>query len=277
MFFQRKKFLDSMTGKLILANVIVFLAIMILKTTLGEQAILDFIALRPASILAGQNLWTLITSMFAHFSFWHLFVNMFSLYYIGTFVEKLVGSKRLLISYLASGLFAGIFWSVLSFFFGTSSIGASVFGNPLIYGVGASGALFGLVGILAMLTPRKKVYLLSGPIIAIVLQYLLYGIFPNNEAIMTIVSLLINIYIIFVLFSMFSFRQGRRKLAVPIELPFWLLPIVAIVPLILIGLFMSLPIGNMAHLGGLIFGLIYAAFLKLKFPRKTAILSRQVK
>ena len=277
MFFQRKNFLDSMTGKLILANVIVFLAIMILRITLGEQAILDFIALRPASILAGQNIWTLITSMFAHFSFWHLFVNMFSLYFVGTFVEKLIGGKRLLLSYLASGLFAGIFWSILSFFFGTSSIGSSIFGSPAIYGVGASGALFGLVGILALLTPHKKVYLLSGPIIAIIFQYLVYGIFPNNEAIITIVGLLINIYVIFVLFSMFSFRQGRRKLAVPIELPFWLLPIVAIVPLILIGLFMNLPIGNMAHLGGLIFGLIYAAFLKLKFPRKTAILSKQVK
>ena len=277
MFLQRKKLLDSMTGKLILVNIIVFVIIWIIKSFIGDGAILDLVALRPSSLFVGQNIWTIITSMFAHFSFWHLFVNMFSLYFLGNFVEKLIGSKRLLSAYLASGLFAGIFWSLVSFFLGNGAIGMKIFGNPAIYGVGASGAIFGLVGILAILTPRKRVYLLSGPIIAIILEYALYGLFPNNEALMGLVSILINIYIIVVLFSMFSFRQDRKNLAVPIELPFWLLPIVAIVPLIFIGLFMNLPIGNMAHLGGLLFGLLYGYILKLKFPRKTSILSRQTK
>lgn len=277
MFFQRRKLLNSMTGKLILVNVIVFILVWILISIFGEISIVDALALKPSSFFEGKNLWTLITSMFVHFSFWHLLVNMFSFYFIGSFVEKLIGSRRLIISYLISGLFAGVFWSCLSYFFGLSLTGSKVFGNPTIYGIGASGALFGLVGILAILTPHKKVYLLSGPIIAIVIQYILYGIFPNNQILMGIISLLINLYIILMIFSMFSFNQRRKKLAVPIELPFWLLPIVAIVPLILIGLFMDLPIGNMAHLGGLLFGLFYAYLLKLKFPRKTQVLSRQIK
>lgn len=242
---------------------------------LGDISVLDIVALKPSSFLNGQNLWTLFTSIFVHFSFWHLLVNMFSLYFIGGFVEKFIGSRRLIIAYLTSGIFAGIFWSLLSYFFGSGFIGSKIFGNPSVYGIGASGALFGLVGILAVLTPRKKVYLLAGPIVAIIVQYILFGLFPSNDALMGVIGLLINIYILVVLFSMFSFGS-KRKLALPIELSFWLLPIVAIVPLIVIGLFMDLPIGNMAHLGGLLFGLFYAFLLKLKFPNKTKFLSKKV-
>ena len=50
-------------------------------------------------------------------------------------------------------------------------------------------------------------------------------------------------------------------------MPFWFLPIVAIVPLVIIGLFIELPIGNTAHLGGLIAGFAYGYYLKQKTKR----------
>ena len=47
-----------------------------------------------------------------------------------------------------------------------------------------------------------------------------------------------------------------------------------IFPLILIGLFINLPIGNSAHLGGLVVGIVYGIYLKRKYPKKTKSISR---
>ena len=57
-------------------------------------------------------------------------------------------------------------------------------------------------------------------------------------------------------------------------MPFWVLPIVAIVPLVVIGLFVPLPIGNTAHFGGLIAGLLYGIYLKKKYKRRAQIISK---
>jgi membrane associated rhomboid family serine protease len=73
---------------------------------------------------------------------------------------------------------------------------------------------------------------------------------------------------------MFSFNPKTRRFALPLEMPFWLLPIIAIVPLVVIGLFVELPIANSAHFGGLLVGLLYGLYLKIKYPKKTAIISR---
>jgi len=74
--------------------------------------------------------------------------------------------------------------------------------------------------------------------------------------------------ILVMIFSLFSFNSPLRKLAMPLQLPMWLLPIIAIVPLTIISLFVNLPIGNSAHIGGLVVGLLYAFSLKKKFPNK---------
>ncbi len=267
--------LSSVTNKIILINVLAFIAIWIAMGVLGVEKVLTAVALQPSAILSGQSLWTIVTSMFAHVYFWHLFVNMFSLYFLGNFVENIVGKKRLVFTYLASGLFAGIFWTIMSGLFGTG-IGARIVGSPNILGLGASGAVFGLVGLLALLTPKAKVYLIAGPLVALISFYIIQGLFPQL-AILNMLSLLVTFYIIFSVFSMMSFNPGRRKLALPIELEFWMLPIIAIVPLIVIGLFIELPIGNMAHLGGLILGLIFGFYLKEKFPKKTKMIARHFK
>ncbi len=143
----------SVTTTIIFANIILFILFLILIST--ESLTIDFIALQPANIFAGQYVWTFLTSMFMHGNFFHLFVNMLSLFFIGSLVEKILGQKRYLWFYLISGLIAGLFFVLLSL------ISPSDFNA---YAVGASGALFGLVGLLVLLTPNLSVYVMFIPI-----------------------------------------------------------------------------------------------------------------
>lgn len=167
----------------------------------------DDIAIMPANIIAGKYLWTFLTSMFMHAGFFHLFANMISLVFIGSLVQKIIGTKRFVFFYLIAGLFAGLF-------FVASGL---VFPSDLnTYAVGASGALFGLVGLLILLTPNLPVYAMFIPI-PIKMKY-----------------------------------AGIGMLVL-----LWLISIAG-----------NVPIGNMAHLGGLIVGLVYGIYLRNKFPNK---------
>ncbi|MFZ1970598.1 MAG: rhomboid family intramembrane serine protease [Candidatus Nanoarchaeia archaeon] len=267
---RRNKFHLSVNTILILINVLMFIVLSILISI--NPNLLVYFSLNPSSILHGQYLWTLLTSMFSHVYFWHLAFNMISLFFVGILVEKIIGPKRYIFFYLASGLFAGLVFVLLAGFLGTSVIGAKLFGSPDIAGIGASGAIFGLVGLLAVLTPKNRVYLIAGPLIAIILESVLASFL--SPSLLASLDLIITVYVFFSIFAMFSFNKSLRKAVIPIDMPFWILPIVTIVPLFIIGLFVPLPIANSAHLGGLLFGLAYGLYLKNKFPNKTQMISR---
>jgi len=271
--FLFKKILSSATSKIILANIIVFVLMIIANLIFGGQKIIELFALTPSMIVSGKNLWTLITSMFMHGGIFHLLFNMLSLAFVGLFVEKIIGKKRFVWFYLIAGLFAGVFFALSAGLLGGSDIGGKLFGVPDISGVGASGAIFGLIGLIAVLTPKNRVYLIAGPLIAIILSSVVESV-TSNEALITGVMIAANIYILLSIFFMFSFNPKKRMIALPLEMPFWILPIVAIVPLVIIGFFVSLPIGNAAHFGGLLIGLAYGFYLKKKYPRKTAMIAR---
>jgi len=267
-----RRFLNSYTSWIILINVVIFIISLAGIYFLGEEKFFSLFALQPASILAGKKLWTLLTSMFIHGGFAHLFFNMFSLFFIGSFIERLVGKKRYIIFYLLAGIFAGVFFAIVSILFGNSVMGAKIFGNPLIYGVGASGAIFGLLGLLAVLTPKNRVYLIAGPLVAIIIQSIIDAI--GNVPFAGVISFILSAYVIFSIFAVFSFNPKIRKFSLALEMPFWILPIIAIVPLVVIGFFVNLPIGNMAHLGGLIAGILYGLYLRHRYPKKTSMISK---
>lgn len=260
----------SLTSKIIIANVVFYFLALLLSAFIPN--FLDYIALKPSFAVQGKYLWTLLTSMFMHGSFFHLFFNMFSLYFVGSFAEKIIGKKRLFWFYIISGLGAGIIFAVLAGFFGFGFL-ARIFGSAEISGVGASGAIFGLVGLLAVLVPRSKVYLILGPLIAIIIQSVL-GLFIKNSSALAVISFIFSVYIFISIFSIFSFNPKRKNIALPVEMPLWVLPIFAIVPLVIIGLIVPLPIGNTAHFGGLVAGLIYGYYLKNKYRKKVAMLNR---
>ncbi len=95
--------------------------------------------------------WTPLTAMFLHGSFGHLFLNMWGLYLFGTIVAPVLGAKRFLTLYLISGVFGNLLWLL----FNWGGIGGVV---------GASGALFGIMLVTAMLYPDKEFMILFLPV-----------------------------------------------------------------------------------------------------------------
>ena len=250
----------SITNKLIFITCLTSILAFILESIFGADFFMNYIAIKPSLIFSFQSLWTLITSMFAHANLIHLLANMFSLFFLGNFLEKIIGKKRFFWVYFISGIFGGILYCISAYLFGTIDVAA----------VGASGAIFGVLGVLAVLVPYSKIYLILGPFILLFLEVVLGNIIPSSY--LSIFEMIINILLIVMVFSLFSFSSSFRKFSIPVELSMWVVPIVAIVPLIIINYFIPLPIGNSAHLGGLIIGLFFGLYLKHKFPNKARII-----
>ena len=107
-------------------------------------------ALLPSSVAQGQ-VWLLVTSIFLHSGFVHLALNMLSLYFLGSFVEEVFGGWRFAALYVLSGLAGGIAYLYFS-----------DAGEPA---VGASGAIFGLLGSIFGYTIRRKTFSWQNPLI----------------------------------------------------------------------------------------------------------------
>jgi len=107
-------------------------------------------ALVPELVARGE-VWRLVSSMFLHSGFVHLALNMLSLYFLGAFVEIAFGRARFLALYLTSGLAGGLAY----LYFG--AFGGSV--------VGASGAIFGLLGGVLGYSLRRGTFSWQNPLI----------------------------------------------------------------------------------------------------------------
>jgi membrane associated rhomboid family serine protease len=93
--------------------------------------------------------WRLITSMFVHINLLHLVMNMFSLLILGPFVEKLYGSAKFVVFWVVSGLAGSIAtYLALRPSLAGGVLGSFIFKAEDLPAAGASGALFGLVGVL---------------------------------------------------------------------------------------------------------------------------------
>jgi len=93
--------------------------------------------------------WRFITPMFVHINALHLVMNMFALLILGPFVEKLYGSAKFVVFWVATGI-AGVVASYLTLRPSLASglLGGFIFRRDDVPSAGASGALFGLIGIL---------------------------------------------------------------------------------------------------------------------------------
>ena len=115
-----------------------FLVVYVFQFLLGEVLIANFALFAPS--VANGQWWLLITAGFLHGSIIHLLFNVYILWVLGSQLENIVGKTKFIIIYFGS-LLGG---SLASYLF-------SPFGS---YSIGASGAIFGLMG--AMLVVGRK-------------------------------------------------------------------------------------------------------------------------
>ncbi len=123
--------------RLLIANGVVFL----LTLALGQSLVFRWFAFSPSDILTQP--WGVVTYMFLHGDFWHLFVNMLVLFFFGPPLESRWGSREFIKFYFICGL-GGV---ALSFLFASYSI------------VGASAAVYGLMLAFAMNWPDAPIYI----------------------------------------------------------------------------------------------------------------------
>jgi rhomboid protease GluP len=115
--------------------------------------------------------WRLLTCIFLHEGLMHVLLNMYALFFVGIFLEPVIGSTKFAITYFITGIIASF---------------ASIWWHPASVGIGASGAIFGMYGVfLALLTtnifPRKlkKPFLISTSFF--IVYNLLFGIIGNVD------------------------------------------------------------------------------------------------
>jgi len=135
---------NPMTSLIILINAM--MAVVILATG-GFNDLINLVewgALYPPFITFDNEWYRLLTAMFLHGSLLHVFFNMYVLFYLGALLERILGKWIFLMFYLGTGLLA--------------SFAVYALGNPNVVTVGASGAIFGIIGALFIMTYLKPYY-----------------------------------------------------------------------------------------------------------------------
>ncbi len=149
--------MTSWVLRLIVANVIVFLV------TMSSPLLVDQLVFVPALVL--ERPWTIITYMFLHANFGHIFFNMLALFFFGPRLEMVLGGAKFLWLYFISGITGG----VLSCFF-----------TPHVAILGASGAVYGVMMGFAYFWPTEPIYI--------------WGLLPVQSRWLVVVMTLLSLY-----------------------------------------------------------------------------------
>ena len=120
-------------------------------------------AFMPQDLTDSSHLYTVITSMFMHADFGHIFVNILCLAFLGNAFEQRIGARPFIVIYLIAGvcgtlLYAAIHW------------------NEVVLAVGASGAISGILGGYARLFPNERMVFLFIPTMPLRI-WIIVGIF----------------------------------------------------------------------------------------------------
>lgn len=138
----------SVVPKIIMINIWIFLLWNFYGYIHPEFMINNFLV--SWTLLSQGRVWTLLTSVFSHNMFLHIFINMFVFFNFGLIVESYLGSFRFLIFYLVAGMIGSLVHSLVC---------AYLLHQPNLMALGASGAISGVVMLFALLYPKEKVFL----------------------------------------------------------------------------------------------------------------------
>jgi len=125
------------TSFILILNLIMAIIVMV-EDNFSLEVLVKYGALYPPYVTIGHEYYRLITVMFLHGSILHFLMNSLALFYIGGQMELIIGPKKYSLLYLLSGL--------------GSSILVVLVGSANSVTVGASGAIFGIMGGMLMLT-----------------------------------------------------------------------------------------------------------------------------
>ena len=165
--------LPVVTKNLLAINVLMFLALLAF-----ERQGIDLNNLLGLHLFIAPDFrpYQLLTYIFMHGSFTHIFVNMFSLWMFGRVLEQVWGSKRFLVYYLLTGIGAGLMQELVQFVY--YYIELSAYANVNIGGgvivpmaeylnmwttVGASGAVYGMLLAFALTFPNQQMFMFPLP------------------------------------------------------------------------------------------------------------------
>lgn len=146
---------------LIIINTIILIAQLLLDIPLGDDVvnntpagnvINEYVSFIAPNFLKGY-VWTVVTYMFFHGSLSHLFFNMLWLFFMGSEVERVLGTRQFLWFYLLCGV-VGVLTNFLPYI---------LFDRYVVSVIGASGAIMGVIVAFAMIDPDRKLFLFPIP------------------------------------------------------------------------------------------------------------------
>ena len=138
--------------------IIVLNIVMYMATTISGSLAFN-LSLAPALFL--ERPWTIITNMFVHAGFWHIFGNMLTLFFFGRVLFQIVGIKRFLAVYFIGGIAGNAAFILMNM-------------SSFSYAFGASAAVYAIAGALVVLMPNLRVnmwFIVPMPLWVVVLVF----------------------------------------------------------------------------------------------------------
>ena len=133
---------------IILANLLVFFLCNYTDIGFRGMPLVYWLSMIPAYVSRGW-VWQLVTYMFVHGSFMHLFFNMFALLMFGRVLEQYLGTREFLLFYFLCGILGGV----------VSSVFYIIQGARFAVILGASGSIYAMLFLAAVLFPRARIML----------------------------------------------------------------------------------------------------------------------
>lgn len=157
---------------IIALNVLIFLIMDLLFSEQKYNEVITQLGVQWVAVRYLKEYYRIFTYMFIHAGINHLFNNMLVLFFIGQSLERAIRKPRFLTIYFGSGIIAGIV-----------SMGYNMIRNQYSLSVGASGAIFGLMGavLYMVLINRGRLRTISTRQIVLCVFFSLYGGFTSSN------------------------------------------------------------------------------------------------